>query len=635
MYPVSEEYKRAVAQDSRKYYYTGTITTLTNKKYEFGERETVKGSAYVTNKIADNELKLGSVYAAEFSATLQMSIDRYSLSGATIDLTYHLITASGDEPVPAGVFEIAEADRNLKNIVIKAYDYMLRFDKSLGEFSTTGKLYDLLLMACEHCSVELGMTEAELKTFPNGDVSFYLYSQNDIETWRDLLHYISQAAASFCYIDRYGRLILRRFCGTEDAEITWDERFNSSYSDFETRYTAVKLHNLRNNMLEYHGIEQDDGLTMDLEDNPFLQFEDDKIRANRLDNILQEIVKFSYVPFASQTIGNPAIDLGDVICFSGGHADASKLSCVTYYNYKLYGKHELKGTGTNPRLIGVKSKTDRDLSNLQNSIKSSTLMFEQYINAKEYTLGKSDTEIVYVEFVTTNETSVEFKAIILLSITVDLSAVLTAKYYMNEVLIDDFVPMQTVFPGKFILNLYYPMEGVAENHVNTFRVLLSIDSGSAVIGRGQARATISGQGFASRGAEWNGNLDFEENIGLFSPAINFISFKDEMKLEQNVPHENALEEAFGLFSPAINFVGFTAEPSDEVVIRSNLMDTFSSDSKYVISDAQSVRLKTQYVRTSTTEEINTGALAALDLSSEWRRIDSVAFTVTARKEAAE
>ena len=129
-----------------------------NRKYEFGDEETVKGSAYVTNKIADNELKLGSVYTAEFGVTLLMDVDRYSLSGATVELTYHLITAAGDEPVPAGVFEIAEADRNLKNIAIKAYDYMLRFDKSIGEFSTTGKLYDLLLLACERCNVELGMT---------------------------------------------------------------------------------------------------------------------------------------------------------------------------------------------------------------------------------------------------------------------------------------------------------------------------------------------------------------------------------------------------------------------------------------------------------------------------------------------
>lgn len=632
MYPVSEEYKRAVAQDSRNYYYTGTITTLTNKKYEFGERETVKGSAYVTNKIADNELKLGSVYAAEFSATLQMNIDRYSLSGATIDLTYHLITASGDEPVPAGVFEIAEADRNLKNIVIKAYDYMLRFDKSLGEFSTTGKLYDLLLMACEHCSVELGMTEAELKTFPNGDVSFYLYSQNDIETWRDLLHYLSQAAASFCYIDRYGRLTLRRFGGTEDAEITWDERFSSSYSDFETRYTAVKLHNLRNNMLEYHGIEQDDGLTMDLEDNPFLQFEDDKIRANRLDNILQEIVKFSYVPFSSQTIGNPAIDLGDVIRFSGGHADANKLSCVTYFNYKLYGKHELKGTGTNPRLIGVKSKVDRDLSNLQNSVKSSTLMFEQYINAKQYTLGSSDTEIIYVEFVTTNETSVEFKAIILLSITADPSAVLTAKYYMNEVLIDDFIPMQTVFPGKFILNLYYPMEGVAGNHVNTFRVLLSIDSGNATIGRGQARATISGQGFASKGAEWNGNLDFEESIAPFAYNYHFTGFNGELDIEEREPHQPAFTEAISPFKYEYFFAGFTGELSNQEVVRTNTIEHFKSDSKYIVIDEESARLRTAYERASTAGIIDSGYLERLDLTSEWRRIDAVEIKTSIERE---
>lgn len=36
-----------------------------------------------------------------------------------------------------------------------------------------------------------------------------------------------------------------------------------------------------------------------------------------------------YVPFDSDTIGNPTPDLGDVLRFFGGHADESRISAIT------------------------------------------------------------------------------------------------------------------------------------------------------------------------------------------------------------------------------------------------------------------------------------------------------------------
>ena len=48
-----------------------------------------------------------------------------------------------------------------------------------------------------------------------------------------------------------------------------------------------------------------------------------------LREILTALQKINYLPFDSNTIGNPALEPGDIIKCTGGHADESKLSCIT------------------------------------------------------------------------------------------------------------------------------------------------------------------------------------------------------------------------------------------------------------------------------------------------------------------
>ena len=74
--------------------------------------------------------------------------------------------------------------------------------------------------------------------------------------------------------------------------------------------------------------------------------------------------------FDSETIGNPAFDLGDVLTFSGGQADGERLACITFFHCKIDGKMKLKYVGKNPRLAQVKSKNDKNISGLLNQIEA-------------------------------------------------------------------------------------------------------------------------------------------------------------------------------------------------------------------------------------------------------------------------
>ena len=47
MYPVSNEFLQKIKENTREYYWTGTITTKNKTKYNFVNKDILKGSAYV------------------------------------------------------------------------------------------------------------------------------------------------------------------------------------------------------------------------------------------------------------------------------------------------------------------------------------------------------------------------------------------------------------------------------------------------------------------------------------------------------------------------------------------------------------------------------------------------------------
>ena len=178
MYPVSDEFMEEVQKNTRTFYWTGSITTKTNQTYEFGNDDIVKGSGYITRQCCGStEIELGTVYAAEMGISLYSDVDRYTLDGAEIRLSFHLVYGDEtEEEVPMGVFEVSEANRAIRCLELKAYDYMLRFDKPLQLNSSSGTAYNFLATACNDCHVELAQSKEELEQLPNGKEILGIYA---------------------------------------------------------------------------------------------------------------------------------------------------------------------------------------------------------------------------------------------------------------------------------------------------------------------------------------------------------------------------------------------------------------------------------------------------------------------------
>ena len=409
MYPVSESFLSAVQENTRKYEWSGKITTKKGTVYEFTSKDIVKGSGYITRSCCgNNEIELGSVYASEMKITLFLNVDRYSLEDAIVELFYSLTLEDGSvETIPMGVFEISEANRYVKTIELVGYDYMLRFDKSAGDM-TSGYPYDFLAFACEKCKVELAHTKEEIEAMPNGMELLGIYQDGNIETYRDMIFYVAQVLGRVCQINREGKLELKAYGAEPVVTMEAKHRFTSSYSDFVTRYTAVYSTNEVDAISEYYCLDPDDGLTMNLGVNPLLQYGLVNTREVVITNILNAISVINYVAFDSDTIGNPALEPMDVVKFTGGHADDDSISCITSVTYKINGKQTLKGVGKNPLLSSAKSRADKNIIGLLNQVETGKFVICAYENASELVVGTEPIRIIDVTFAAIESTSALF-----------------------------------------------------------------------------------------------------------------------------------------------------------------------------------------------------------------------------------
>ena len=169
-----------------------------------------------------------------------------SLDGSIIKLYFNLVLENNTvEKVPLGIFETTEANRTKKFIEIKGYDFMVRFNKTLSFKKTFGTVYELLTFITSKCNVELGQTKEEIEKLPNGTERLGIYAEHDIETYRDLLHYIAATTTTFATINREGKLVLKKFTNITDYKIKEIDRYELSISDFTSGTQQFKVQILK------------------------------------------------------------------------------------------------------------------------------------------------------------------------------------------------------------------------------------------------------------------------------------------------------------------------------------------------------------------------------------------------------
>ena len=565
MYEVSNHYRAAIKEKTRKYRWAGVVTDKAGRRYPFTEKDMVQGSGtYISSCCGSTDLEIGTVYASELDISLFKDIDRYTLYGGTIVLSFFLaLEGGGEEEVPLGIFKITEATRRGRIIQLKAYDRMIDFDKTYADLFIGGSAFEWLSKACEACEVPLGVTEDEINALPNSDLSFYLSGDNDISTWRDVIACISKSLCSYCHIDRQGRLVLKQY-GMEPVSTIPDTfRYSSEFADFETRYTSVSITN-SDGSTQYESLEDDDGLTYSLGRNTLAEFAVDDIRKEYVRSILTGLSTICYTPFDIETPGDPALDVGDVLSF--GDPISGKVAAITEITHYINGRQKIRCVGKNPRLSDVKTKTDKALESVINKVSEKSDVYYFFVNDKAISIGKDqETLIITLRFATAGKVDV-------VDVTMEIgpvleksgedNAVVSFRYTLNGTQIDYYPENTYSEDGKHLIGLHYWIQNTQPQTAYTFNVYMKVTGGKALIERTDARGAVHAQGLAAS-AGWDGNLEAAD-------AVNAVSLDTAEILD------DVVVEVFGpiALSPSDLVRGVhldTKDISDAVMLRHDLM----------------------------------------------------------------
>lgn len=555
MYTVSNDYEEklnsGIIQSKVEF-------TISGNQGVYGDDNILKGSFSITNQSTDTkDIVLGSVYMAQLTATLRgVSVSRNNWRGRTITPTYKLkISDNTWESVPLGVFVVSEATHSQSGIVIKAYDNMSKFDKPMSMNQSSGYLYDFLALACQACNVTLGQTEQELKALPNGSTVFQFFSKSDVETWRDVISWVAQTCGGFATINRAGQLEIRTYGTNVVKEFEPQDRITGGeFSDYTTHYTGISYVDVEKEQTRYQGLEVDDGITMNLGANPFLQVRTTAQTA--VQTLLSVIADIEYTPFKMSILNNPIYDLGDVVEFSGGIAGTSCTCCIMKYEFVHHAKYSMMGYGANPEEASAKSKTDKNISGIMAGQSIANMAFYEYRNVTQIAIANAiERQIAKLKVLSNANTRVDIHININLQTISSSQSDFTkakVKYIINseEVALK---PQETYIDGYHVMHLMYVLPVMA-NTTTYFIVRMSVEDGAINIERQGVWLYASGTGIVGDGT-WDGTFDLEDEVTSFAePSIVFGDATESVTVAIDTPSGASISDTVSSFAePTIVF----------------------------------------------------------------------------------
>ena len=670
MYSVSDEFKKAMKKPVLKTYLKGTIGDV-----NFNDSNILSGSFSITNQCSGSEaLEIGQVYVGELNATfLNINLERYKWKGQVITPYFGLELADKTvEYIPLGVFIIDSAEWTKTGVIVKAYDNMSLLDKNCNKTITEVTAYECLQRIEKETGIVFANSEEEIKAFPNGDILISETTSNDVETWRDLLSWLSQTLCAFAASDREGKIKLTQY--KEEVDDTIDNSLRltgASFSDFITRYTGLSVVNMADSTTNYYGLDIDDGLTMNLGSNPFLQYGLDQTKEDMRKSILDSLQAINYVPFKVKTIIPPVYDLGDVLVFSKGLADESKKYCISKFTFNYHGTYELQGVGKDPSLSSAKSKTDKNISGLISNTDENTLVNYSYSNSKAIDIKENKQEtIASIRFASgTKDSEVSFKAELL------LNATSTYSHTVNDTVIDDvtvstpplvtelqkeveasdkainelnsriksleslvklpdkikvkvsymlngteldYHPKETYgVDGDHLLSLHYYIGNIKANTIYIFTILLEVVGATIHFDSDCINALITGMGLAGTG-KWDGTLTAEDEFTSISYKELVGNMSDKASVDFVERNDvSGFSDSFGF-----SFESILGKINDEVSIGTVVCyyilsctegkPTFNKD-YLIVNTNNAFVLETNYSLTSKSASVDEGYLEVLDV----------------------
>lgn len=660
MRAVSDLYNQAVISREQHTRIAGTVKT-SGRIYEINDGIVSPGSLSINRKAVNrSSFEYGTAVTSEMNITLILpDADRYSMYDSVIELyLYTLLSDGTEDEMKLGTWNVSECTKSKKLLAFKCYDNMLRFDEDITE-DTVGSVYEMLVLACDRCGVELAQTKEEIEALINGQTIVRVLA-DEVFTYRDLICYLGMITCTFAKIDVNGKLVMQTWSHEPDAELIKRQVLSSKISDFQSIYSGVEARFIADQNYAPYSVNDStiSGLVLNMGDIPIIRGIPET-KNQLLENILADLKQVIYTPSELSIVANPAIEPGDLITIRNANlTDDDVVTLITSTTWNYHAAMKLISAGSNPKLASAKDKSTKQIESIESTVAGKDVIILSYTNASNYEIKQE-----YVEIVDFSYTTVEgCKPIFLMTAQFDLDtdAIVEFALYNGLVAIPHAAYSEYYLSGQHFVTIFYP-DTASEQERKNLRVLVRVYKKESSIIRNQeadiatlqnaieaiktatdlssltyavvepddteptvsiaaqeVKAIIYAQGISTK-AEWDGDLEFTDYIGLVEITNStMMEFHDAMNSVFCTPVSNGIPENISLI--ALNnttVLAFTEsfienEVIDNYTIEPTKAEFYQYNKQYVNTEV-TFRLKTVYEYQSKEETIDSGKMVAVEI----------------------
>lgn len=382
-------------------YVRAEIKTKSGINYSISDDELSGGTVKIEKKsVSGSSFDIGECYINNATITIIDKANKYSenFNNAEMSLFFGVKNASLglDEEIQLGKFIIPTDTtiRKIASIQLVGDSVLSKFDMPTNEVTTSGKPYALVSWCCDTCGVELALTEAEFNALSkNTSYTFYISEDSSIETYRDIIMYVSQIIGGFATDTNDGKLTFKTYnISSSTFNINNDTIASSKLGDSSYKLDGMTIQ-YNNKVLYIHG-DSNSVYTLGLESNPLFDKLDEELVVIICNNIWSQLKDLTFRGFDFQYNGNPAIECGDIL----SNDVRGFSSFITSLSWVYHGKSSVVGAALDKRTKTKSQSVKKAASTGGGGSSSNELSIIRYINTEEFKLNTLETKVLQEYF---------------------------------------------------------------------------------------------------------------------------------------------------------------------------------------------------------------------------------------------
>lgn len=285
MYQSTEIFNNLIQQDSRTFKCLVTCDDISI--------ESIKSVKFTGGSEGEDDFSLGSTVSQYVTITMSCA---GAIEKKKFLLQIGMDIDSVEEYIPIGYFTAGKPQKNEEQIEFTAYDRMMQTERPFSMDGTTTDTISVLKKIEE-------ITKVPVVTSGLSSISMLVPKGYSC---REVLSYIAQMYAGFAVCNRQGQIEIHTY---EDSKYTagtgryWDNFEHNDYLFTVDKLTCYTGQDKDGNSIS---ISSGSGARTISFSNPFMT-------QSTLDNVFQKLKDFSYMPGTLKMLGDPRLDIWDII----------------------------------------------------------------------------------------------------------------------------------------------------------------------------------------------------------------------------------------------------------------------------------------------------------------------------------